>query len=49
MANRTAYWALFVCMSMAYEIETWVATLLHDVGLEYPPTKGDFIVGGSRC
>jgi hypothetical protein len=54
MANhsvRTAYWTLFVLHQHGeltpLEIETtWVAALLHDVGLEHPPAKGDFSVGG---
>jgi hypothetical protein len=48
---RTAFWALTVLGHDAELSErdletTWVAALLHDVGLEVPPTKGDFSLGG---
>ncbi len=49
--HRTAFWSLLVLhqrLELAPEqIETtWVAALLHDVGLEAPPPRGDFSMGG---
>jgi len=54
MANhsyRTSFWGLVVLHEQGdltpEEIETtWVAGLLHDVGLEDPPDRGDFTMGG---
>lgn len=54
MANhcvRTAYWTCLVLEQHAeltpVELETtWVAALLHDVGLERPPPSGDFSLAG---
>jgi HD domain-containing protein len=54
MANhcfRTAFWTLFVLHEHGEvtpdDLETtWVAALLHDVGLEQPPQRGDFSSGG---
>jgi hypothetical protein len=48
---RTAFWALFVLHQHTELTDrlletTWVAALLHDVGLEVPPAKGDFSLGG---
>jgi hypothetical protein len=48
---RTAFWTLVVLhqhLELApKDIETaWVAALLHDVGLEVPPSRGDFSMGG---
>ncbi|HVO29629.1 MAG TPA: hypothetical protein VMV18_02795 [bacterium] len=54
MANhsyRTGFWTMAV-LHQHVEVtdqlrETaWVAALLHDVGLEVPPSKGDFSLGG---
>jgi HD domain-containing protein len=54
MANhsfRTAYWTMFVLHEQGdvgpADLETaWVAALLHDIGLERPPARGDFSQGG---
>ena len=54
MANhcyRTAFWTLFVLHANGEvtpeDRETaWVAALLHDIGLEQPPERGDFSAGG---
>jgi len=54
MANhsfRTAFWTLFVLHQHGevtpVDLETtWVAALLHDVGLERPPRRGDFSAAG---
>jgi hypothetical protein len=50
---RTAFWTLVVLdMHHGGELEpamletTWVAALLHDVGLDDPPERGDFSSGG---
>jgi hypothetical protein len=48
---RTAFWTLFALNERAEVGErdretTWVAALLHDVGLEHPPARGDFSLGG---
>jgi hypothetical protein len=48
---RTAFWTLVVLHQHIdlgpQDIETtWVAALLHDVGLEVPPARGDFSLGG---
>jgi hypothetical protein len=48
---RTGYWTAAVLHQHdsggEKEIETaWVAALLHDVGLEVPPARGDFTMGG---
>jgi hypothetical protein len=48
---RTAFWTLFVLhqdgeIAPADLETTWVAALLHDVGLEQPPPRGDFSAGG---
>jgi len=48
---RTAFWTLFVLHEHGEvtptELETaWVAALLHDVGLEAPPGRGDFSRAG---
>ncbi|HVQ23715.1 MAG TPA: hypothetical protein VMV01_00980, partial [Planctomycetota bacterium] len=51
-AYRTAYWALVVMKRERPELtpqeieEAWVAALLHDLGLEDPPTHGEFTLGG---
>src|SRR5688572_7871230 len=51
-AYRTAYWALAVMKREKPELtpqdleEAWVAALLHDLGLEQPPTHGEFTLGG---
>jgi hypothetical protein len=44
---RTAFWTMFVLHEdgdvAPADLETgWVAALLHDVGLEQPPARGDF-------
>lgn len=49
--HRTAFWTLMVLNQHSEvtprDIETtWVAALLHDVGLEVPPASGDFSLGG---
>jgi hypothetical protein len=54
MANhcfRTAYWTMFVLdqhveVTPALVETAWVAALLHDVGLDRPPARGDFSAGG---
>jgi hypothetical protein len=48
---RTAFWTLAVLHQRGEltptDLETtWVAALLHDVGLEHPPEQGDFSLGG---
>ena len=48
---RTAFWTLVVLHQHVdvtdEDLETtWVAALLHDIGLEDPPAKGDFSLGG---
>jgi HD domain len=48
---RTAFWTAAVLLQNAGLTDenretAWVAGLLHDVGLEHPPEKGDFSLGG---
>lgn len=48
---RTAYWTITVLHQNAEVTPTiletaWVAALLHDVGLDDPPARGDFSMGG---
>jgi hypothetical protein len=48
---RTAFWTLFVLhhdgeVAPADLETTWVAALLHDIGLERPPPRGDFSAAG---
>jgi len=48
---RTAFWTLVVLDHKTGVTEqtletTWVAALLHDVGLDVPPEHGDFSAGG---
>ena len=48
---RTAFWTLAVLDHHGSVDDrtletTWVAALLHDVGLERPPERGDFSAGG---
>lgn len=48
---RTAFWTMFVLHEdgevTPADLETgWVAALLHDIGLEQPPARGDFTQRG---
>ncbi len=48
---RTAFWTLAVlhehdALTPRVAETAWVAALLHDVGLDEPPTTGDFSAGG---
>jgi len=48
---RTGFWTMAVLhqhteVTEAMRETAWVAALLHDVGLEQPPAKGDFTMGG---
>ena len=48
---RTAFWSLVVLhenieLTPRVLETTWVAALLHDVGLEVPSARGDFTMGG---
>ncbi|MGH7329612.1 MAG: hypothetical protein ACREJX_14800, partial [Polyangiaceae bacterium] len=50
--HRTAFWTLVVLDQQEDELDprvvetTWVAALLHDIGLDAPPERGDFSAGG---
>jgi len=48
---RTAFWTLRVLgldgeLTPEERETAWVAALLHDVGLDVPPARGDFTLGG---